>query len=71
MGNRAACQPNVYGGAGISTGTHVAQTDPTAMWATTGSYAPTIPEIVIFIGVVSLGALAFMVLSKKFVAESK
>ena len=62
--------PNIYGGAGITTGTQAAQADPTAMWMTTGSYAPTAPEIVIFVGVVSLGILAFIVLSKKFVAES-
>ena len=60
--------PNIYGGAGITTGTQAAQTDPSAMWTTLGSYAPTVPEIVIFIGVVSLGIMAFMVLSKKFVA---
>ena len=61
--------PNIYGGPGISTGTAMAQADPSAMWLTMGSYAPTAPEIVIFIGVVSLGILAFMVLSKLFVAQ--
>lgn len=63
--------PNIYGGAGITTGTATAQADPTAMWAATGSYAPTLPEVVIFIGVVSLGVLAFIVLSKKLVAKAE
>ena len=60
--------PNVYGAPGISTGTQVAQADPAAQWLTLGSYAPTAPEVIIFVGVVSLGVLAFMLLSKLFVA---
>ena len=35
------------------------------MWATTGSYMPTVPEVLIVVGVISVGALAFMVLSNK------
>ena len=60
--------PNVYGGAGITTGTHAAQADPGSMWALLGSYAPTIPEIFVALGVVSVGVLIFMVLSNKLVA---
>ncbi|WP_350453647.1 NrfD/PsrC family molybdoenzyme membrane anchor subunit [Slackia heliotrinireducens] len=55
--------PNVYGAGGVTTGTAAAQSDPTAMWALTGSYAPTVPEVLIVIGVISLGVLGFMVLS--------
>ena len=61
--------PNVYGGYGITTGTAAAQTDPGAMWATTGSYAPTVPEVLIVIGVISVGVLAFMVLSNKLLGD--
>ena len=61
--------PNVYGGAGITTGTAAAQADPAAMWATTGSYAPTVPEVLIVVGVISVGVLAFMVLSNKLLGD--
>lgn len=57
--------PNIAGAAGITTGSATAQADPTAMWALMGSYAPTVPELVIFAGVVAFGVLAFMVLAKK------
>jgi len=60
--------PNVYGASGISTGTFSAQADPGSMWALTGSYAPTIPEAFIALGVISVGVLIFMVLSNKLVA---
>ena len=60
--------PNVYGAAGITTGTAAAQSDPAAMWAATGSYAPTVPEVLIVVGVISVGVLIFMVLSNKLVA---
>ena len=58
--------PNVIGGSGITTGTAAAQADPSALWATTGSYAPTIPEVLIALGVISVGVLIFMVLSNTF-----
>lgn len=62
--------PNVYGGAGITTGTAAAQVDSSAMWATTGSYAPTLPEVLIVVGVISVGVLAFMVLSNKLLGDA-
>lgn len=58
--------PNVYGAPGISSGSSTAmhaQSD--GIWATLGAYAPTWVEIVIVLGVVSLGALVFMLLAKK------
>ena len=63
--------PNVYGGAGITTGTAAAQADPSAMWATTGSYMPTVPEVLIIVGVISVGVLAFMVLSNKLLGADE
>ena len=46
--------PNVQGAPGIATD---------AGWAMAGAYAPTMPELAIVIGVVSLGGLGFMALS--------
>lgn len=61
--------PNVHGAPGISLGTQTAQQGGIGMWATVGSYAPTWVEVVVVLGVISLGALAFMVLSKKLLSQ--
>lgn len=67
--------PNVYGGNGITLGTQSAQAGGAAeMWTSLGVYAPTLPEIVIFVGVIAAVVLAFMLLSKallpKWAAEN-
>ncbi len=62
--------PNIDAGPGISLGTQGAIADPTAAFATAGTYAPTLPELGIVVGVISLGALAFMILAKKYVDPS-
>ena len=56
---------NVAGAPGVSLGTTAAQQGGAGMWALAGSYAPTWVEIVVAIGVVSLGALAFVMLAQK------
>ena len=56
---------NVAGAPGVSLGTAAAQQGGAGMWALAGSYAPTWVEIVVAIGVVSLGALAFVMLAQK------
>ncbi len=56
---------NVMGAPGVSLGTTAAQQGGTGMWALAGSYTPTWVEIVVAIGVVSLGVLAFVVLAQK------
>ena len=56
---------NVAGAPGVSLGTAAAQQGGSSMWALTGTYAPTWVEIVVAIGVVSLGALAFVMLAQK------
>lgn len=57
--------PNVYGGNGITLGTQAAQLgDAGDVWTLLGVYAPTLPEMVIFAGVICVGALAYLVLSK-------
>jgi molybdopterin-containing oxidoreductase family membrane subunit len=58
--------PNVYGGAGITLGNaNVVAGNGGSIWTDLGIYAPTAVEIVIALAVVSLGALAFIVLSNK------
>lgn len=59
--------PNVEGAPGISLGTQGAITDPGASFTLSGSYAPTLPEVMIVIGVISLGGLVFMLLVKALV----
>ncbi|WP_080799199.1 NrfD/PsrC family molybdoenzyme membrane anchor subunit [Arabiibacter massiliensis] len=56
---------NVAGAPGVSLGTTAAQQGGTGMWAMLGTYAPTWVEIVVAVGVVSLGALAFIVLARR------
>lgn len=63
--------PNVSGGPGITLGTTSAQTNPTAMWSVLGIYAPTGIEIAVVVGVISLGVIAFMVLSQNFVGKKE
>lgn len=60
---------NVTGAPGVSLGTLGAQQGGANMWALTGSYAPTWVEIVIAVGVVALGALAFVVLAQKLLPD--
>ena len=63
--------PNVMGAPGIIDGSSAAaNATGFSMWAVTSSYAPTPIELVIVVGVISLGALAFMVLMSKFTAAS-
>ena len=63
--------PNIYGAPGISSGsTEAAHASGTSIWATVGAYAPTWVEIVVVVGVISLGALAFMLLARRFLAKA-
>lgn len=61
--------PNVYGAPGISLGTAEAQADPAAMWGLVGSYAPSIPELLTFLGMLSLGVAAVIVLAKALASK--
>ena len=60
--------PNIAGGPGIAGGSAAAR-DGGSIWATIGTYTPTIPEALIVVGVISLGVLLFMVLSNKLIAN--
>ena len=63
---------NVAGAPGIISGSTAARAaDGVNAWAVASSYAPTWVEFVIVIGVISLGALAFMVLSRKLLAGAQ
>lgn len=58
--------PNIIGGNGITLGTSAAQMGGAAeMFSAYGIYAPTVPEVVITIGIFSLGICAFTVLCSK------
>lgn len=57
--------PNVAGAPGIALGTFAAQEGGAGMWSLVGFYAPTLPEIMIAIGVVSVGAIIFWAIAQK------
>ena len=61
--------PNVSGATGITLGTQAAQAGGAGMWALGGSYAPTVIEFAVVAGVVSLGALIFMVLAENLISD--
>ncbi|MDD6786397.1 MAG: polysulfide reductase NrfD [Eggerthellales bacterium] len=63
--------PNVYGGAGITLGTSAAQQPYANIWSLGGTYAPTVPEVLVALGVISLGVLIFLVLSEKLLAKKE
>ncbi|MBR2790014.1 MAG: polysulfide reductase NrfD [Eggerthellaceae bacterium] len=53
----------------VTLGTQAAQAGGSAMWATAGSYAPTLPEVGIALGVVAVGFALFLILSKKLLVK--
>ena len=63
--------PNVYGGAGITLGTSAAQQPYANIWSLGGTYVPTVPEVLVALGVISLGVLIFLVLSEKLLAKKE
>ena len=59
--------PNVSGAPGLISGSSSSQgAAGIDGWAVASSYAPTLPEIMIAVGMVALGVLAFLVLTKVF-----
>lgn len=62
---------NVAGGPGVSTGTASAQEAMANIWALGGTYAPTLPEVIIAIGVVSAGVVIFIALVEKLICAKK
>ena len=63
--------PNMFGAPGIIGGSTAARSSfGLDGWAVVGTYAPTWVELVVVVGVVSLGVLAFIVLSRKLIAAA-
>ena len=62
--------PNIVGGNGITLGTTAAQAGGAAdMWTLMGVYAPSVPEIVLTVGIFALGICAFTVLCQKLLKK--
>ena len=62
--------PNIVGGNGITLGTTAAQAGGAAdMWTLMGVYAPSVPEIVLAVGIFALGICAFTVLCQKLLKK--
>ncbi len=61
--------PNVAGAPGLITGSSSSHgAAGMDAWAVTSSYAPTLPELMIVVGMFALGVLAFLVLTKLFLS---
>ena len=62
--------PNIVGAGGITLGTSAAQAGGAAeMWTLMGAYAPTLPEILVTVGIFALGILAFVLLCSKLLKK--
>lgn len=61
--------PIIEGANGITLGTQSAIANPYDMWTILGMYAPTAYEVVVCLGVISLGTLAYVVLSRTLLAK--
>lgn len=60
--------PNVDGSPGVTLGYYTPSTEPniyTSFWGRIGQYAPTMIELMIVVGMLSLGVLLFVVLARK------
>ncbi|WP_165062486.1 MULTISPECIES: NrfD/PsrC family molybdoenzyme membrane anchor subunit [unclassified Adlercreutzia] len=63
--------PNLEGAPGVALGTFAAQEGGAATWNMYGLYVPTIPEIFITIGAISVGAIIFWAIAQKLLISSK
>lgn len=62
--------PNIVGAPGVISGSSAsAHASGAEVWAVTSAYAPTWVEFVVVVGVVSLGALAFILLANKLLGK--
>lgn len=62
--------PNIYAAPGVTAGTFEAQQNPIGMWMATGAYAPTAIELLVTLGVIALGVLIWMILSRKLLGKA-
>ena len=64
--------PNIIGAGGITLGTNAAQAGTAgSVWSMLGTYAPTVPEVIITIGIFALAGLALVVLTNALIKPSK
>lgn len=61
--------PDVQGANGITLGNVNVVAEQGTMWALNGFYYPTVVEIVIIVGAIAFGILAFMILSQKLLPK--
>lgn len=64
--------PNVAGPSGVISGKYIPKTADNVyhdIWATVGQYGPTGMEIMITVGLVALGALMFILMSRRLLAD--
>lgn len=58
--------PNIAYGPGVSSGSYTArQSTGDQIWATVSNYTPQLPELLIVVGIIAFGALAFIVIAFK------
>lgn len=65
--------PNVGGSPGVTTGQYIPSEDPAVMnsiWASVGQYSPTLIELLIVLGILSLGVLMFIILTRLIIGTS-
>lgn len=63
--------PNVEGAPGIALGTFAAQNSGLEMWSLHGFYYPTLPEILIVVGAISVGAIIFYVIAQNLMFKKE
>lgn len=66
--------PNVEGSPGVTYGSYSGGSEGAtydSMWATLGQYAPTLVEMMVVVGLLALGTLAFILLSRTILLPSK
>lgn len=64
--------PNIIGAQGITLGTAAAQTgNATTVWSLMGTYGPTLPEVVITVGIFAAAGLALVVMCSTLLKKAK
>jgi len=64
--------PNVGGSPGVTTGQYIPSNDPSvvnSIWASVGHYWPTLLEMLVVVGILSLGVLMFMALTRLIIGK--
>ena len=64
-------EPNIQGAWGVTLGNAASQAPGADIWTVWGSYAPTLPEVGVAVGVICVGALIFAVLANRLLPSAK